>query len=176
MTTVNTDIDTLASEPVAVRLESGTEILIERLKTRQLMRLLKIITRGAGDILGDLNFSADMEAEEFTGQLLGAVVLSIPEAEEETIDFIKTMVLPANLIADPKSKPEKEINMERMVALSNELDNPELDDLVTILEQIITNEAQHMLALGKRLAVLLKLQQKFTPAKRSVSSKKSSKD
>jgi hypothetical protein len=118
MTTVNTDIDTLASEPVPITLESGTEILIERLKTRQLMRLLKIVTTGAGDVLTELKFSADMDTAEFTGQLLGAVILSIPEAEDETIDFLKTMVLPKGLIADPKSKPEREINADRIYALS----------------------------------------------------------
>lgn len=175
MTTVSTDIDTLASEPVPITLESGTEILIERLKTRQLMRLLKIVTTGAGEVLSELRFSSDMDTSEFTGQLLGAVILSIPEAEDETIDFIKTMVLPANLIADAKSKPEREINAERIFELSKELDNPPLEDLFTIMEQVITIEAPHMLALGKRLAVLLKLQQNFTPAKQSASSKKSSK-
>jgi hypothetical protein len=175
MTTVNTDIDTLASEPFPLTLESGTEILVQRLKTRQLMRLLKIITRGAGDVLTELKFSSDMDAEMFTGQLLGAVILSIPEAEDETIDFVKTMVLPATYIEAPRTPAEREANEVHLLALSNELDNPELGDLVTIMEQIITNEAQHMLALGKRLALLLKVQQKSATAKQSVSSKKSSK-
>lgn len=174
MTTVNTDIDTLASEPVPVTLESGTEIEIVRLKTRQLMKLLKIITSGAASVLGELSFSADMDPEEFTGNLIGAVILAIPEAEDETIEFLQTMVAPKGLIVDPRTKPEQEVNIGLEDALRAELQNPELEDLVTILEQIFRNEGPHILALGKRLAVLLAVQKKAATAKASVKQRVSS--
>lgn len=160
MTTGNTDLDTLASEAQSVTLESGLEIEVVRLRTRQTMSLLKIITRGAGPALSDLVLGADTETEQFTAAFIGAVVFSIPEAEDETIDFIRSMVIPAGLITDPKSKPEKEVNQGLLERLHDELENPELEDLVTIVEKVITNEAPHIVALGKRLAGLISFQRK----------------
>ena len=172
---VSKDIDTIASEPVPLALESGFKINVERLRTRQTMKLLKILTAGAGDVLGTLRFSEDADTAEFTGQLLGAMLLAIPDAEEETVAFIRAMVNPRDLIEDARSKPEKEVNENLLAALDAELENPELGDLVTIVEQIVKNEAPHILALGKRLALLLNVQQKSETAKQSASSKKSTK-
>ena len=56
MTTGNTDTDTLEAEPTLLALESGTSIKVERLKTRGLMALLKILTRGAAEVLPTLKF------------------------------------------------------------------------------------------------------------------------
>lgn len=175
MTTVNEDIDTIAADPALVTLESGSQILVQRLKTRQLMRLMKVLTRGAGEAITSLSFGEETSTEEFTGNLIGAVILSIPEAENETIDFIQSMVLPVGIIERPRTKPEIEVNEGLLTALAEELANPELDDLVTIVEHIVTTEAPHMLALGKRLAVLFKMQTKSDTAKRSASSRKSTK-
>lgn len=177
MTTGNTDMDTIASEPTPVVLVSGLEIKVERLKTRATMSLLKILTRGAGSVLGELSMSADTSAEDFTGQLIGAVILSIPEAEDETIDFINRMVVPAGL-KEGRRLSEKDLmaNAELDERLRKELDDPELEDLVTIVTEIVTNEAPNILALGKRLAVLLKAQQLNLTAKQSASSKTGSKD
>lgn len=174
MTTVNNDIDTLASEPTQLTLTSGIKIKVVRLKTRQLMKLLKILTSGAGSVLGSLKFSADMDPKEFTGSLIGAVILSIPEAEDETIDFIQTMVESDGLIVDPKSKPEKESNFELEKALRIELDNPELEDLTIILEEIVRNEAPHILALGKRLGQMLSAQKLSGTSKPNASSESGS--
>lgn len=174
MTTVNTDIDTLASEPGPVTLADGTNVNIERIRTRQLMRLLKILTRGAGGALSGLSFSADTSADEFTTQLIGAVIFSIPEAEEETIGFIQSMVSPADLIQGNRlSKAEMELNEAHYDNLNALLVNPDLDDLVTIIERIVVVEGPHVLALGKRLAVLFTAQKTNETAKRSASSKKS---
>lgn len=175
MTTGNTDIDTIASEGTPLALESGLEITVERLRTRQLMALLKILTRGAGAILSEIRFSADTDAEEFTGQLLGAVILSIPEAEDETIEFLNKMVSPSGLREGRLTAADIEANDALITQLRKEMDNPELEDLVTVVEQIIRNEGPHILALGKRLAVLLKAQQTSTTAKQRASSKSATK-
>lgn len=168
MTTENTEIDTLDPQPTPLALASGTKIEVERLRTRQLMKLLRILTRGAGDLLGSLSIDAETSTEEFAGQLIGAVVISIPEAEDETIEFIQAMVSPLGLVP-VRTKGDREYNAKIGEALYEELQNPELDDLVTIIEQVVRNEAEHILALGKRLAVLLRAQRANSTARQNSS-------
>lgn len=159
MTTVNADVDTIASEPSdVITLTTGEKVRVERLKTRQMMSLLKILTRGFGGALSSLFVAEDDSDEEFAGQLLGSMIVSIPEAEEETIDFIKKMVSPADLIEDPRTKAERGSNEEAYERLGKSLDNPEIEDLFAIMEVIIRTEAPHISQLGKRLAVLFKVQ------------------
>ena len=176
MTTGNTDLDTISSDPIPLTLESGFEIKIERLKTRALMALLKILTRGAAEVLGTLSFNSESSQEEFTGQLLAAVVLAIPEAEDETVEFIQRMVSPAGIKEGRLSKAEIQENVELEMTLRNELYDPEIGDLITIVSEIVTNEAPHIRALGNQLGVLLKAFQTSDAAKQGASSKSASKD
>lgn len=165
MTTVSEDIDTLASEAGPITLESGDEVNVERLRTRQLFKLLKILTRGAAPILGEISWSAETSPELFSQQLLGALVVSIPEAEEEAMEFIRAMVTPIGLIERPRTEAERAENYAKQDALSWVLNNPSLDDTVSILERVIQVEAPEILALGKRLGLLLRTQQTATTAK-----------
>jgi hypothetical protein len=87
-TTENSELDALTAEPKALALASGLEIEIERLKTRQLFKFVKIVTSGAGGLLGSLNLSSEGDSSEFAGQLLALTLVAIPEAEDEAIDFI----------------------------------------------------------------------------------------
>lgn len=170
MTDINPDIDTIDAEPTTISLESGFEVNIERIKTRQLLRLMRILTRGAGAALGQLQFGG--EQEDFVSSLLAAVVLAIPEAEDETIAFIRSMVTPAELVEKPRTKDDHAHNEELIQELDAEFFNPELEDIVAVLERVITLEAPHIMALGNRLAVLLKLQQTEATAKSSSATKK----
>lgn len=175
MTTGNTDTDTLLAEPVPLTLVSGRAIKVERLRTRALMSLLKILTSGAAEILPTLSFSADTSQEEFTGQLLGAMIMAIPEAEDEAVEFINRMVSPAGLKTGSRLTPgDMEFNMEAEMGLREELADPDLNDLLTIVSEIIKVEAPHIMALGKQLAVLFRAQQMSTAAKQGASSKNDS--
>lgn len=181
MTTVNEDIDAIAAEPKDLTLESGFPIKVLRIRTRATMSLLKILTRGAGEALATIRMGEDVTQEEFTGQLLGAVIVSIPEAEEETIEFLNRVVEPANLIDKPRLTPgDVEYNADQEDILRAELRDPSLDDLVTIVSEIIRIEGPHIMALGKRLAALLpmalssqKTDPPQKPAKKAVASSKS---
>lgn len=156
MTTVNEDIDAIAAEPKELTLESGFPIKVLRIRTRATMSLLKILTRGAGEAIATIRFGQDVTQEEFTGQLLGAVILSIPEAEDETIEFLNRVVEPAKLIDTPRLTPgDIEWNADQEELLRAELRDPSLDDLITIVGEIVKVEGPHILALGKRLAALL---------------------
>lgn len=156
MTTVSVDVDALVADPIPLTLISGFPIKVERLRTRATMALLKILTRGAGEALLSLRLGPDTDSEQFTGILLGAILVSIPEAEEETIEFINRMVTPGTLHEGARLSPgDIAWNVEQEELLRKELNDPELDDLVTILSEIIRNEAPHVLALGKQLVALL---------------------
>ena len=160
MTTGNPDIEILASDPKPLTLESGFEIVVSRLRTRALMSLMRILTVGAGEAIATIRLDADVTEEAFTGQLVAATLLAIPEAENETIEFINRMVEPAGIVVRTRTKADVQHNLELQEELREQLQDPELDDLFTIVEQIIRTEAPHMLALGKRLAALIQTMRK----------------
>lgn len=151
------EVDALESDNTPsgeVELTNGLKVQVNRLKTRETMKLLKILTRGASYALSTLDLKSD--PAEFAESLVVSVVFAIPEAEEETIDFIRAMVSPVELIDNPKSKAEKEVNQGILDQLEEALSNPELEDLVNIVTAIVQVEAPHIQALGKTLGLLLK--------------------
>ncbi len=159
-----TEIDKLDPVPESVTLENGMVVQLESLKSRQFLKLLRILTHGAlpgmrsAGIFDDM---ADLGADEFLGRLLSVTLLSIPDAEDETIKFIQSMCYPQGLIDRPNlNKQDLERNRALWSALDSELDNPSLGDLITIVEAIVKREAADIQALGKRLASMFKLAEK----------------
>lgn len=161
MTTGNPDIEALAADPTEITLASGLKVQVQRMKTRALMSLLKILTRGAGDLLRTMDTNGDDDA--FRGQLIAAIVFSIPEAEDETIEFIFRMVKPNGIREEGTiTRGDKEWNKDLWEQLQAELIDPELEDLISIVTGIVTNEAPHILALGKQLRALMPMVQAMT--------------
>jgi len=143
------EIDRL--DPIGRRfiLMSGVEVEIMPLKLRQFLKFLRILSSGAAEIWGDIRPSLEDDAQ-FMRDLVGIAIFAIPEAEEQTIDFIKSMVSPAGLPTGNDDVSRK----QRLVMwgeLSTELDNPELEDTISIIQSIIECEAKDLMALGKRL-------------------------
>lgn len=158
------DVDALAPSPEFLTLDSGLVVRVERLRTRGMFKLLKIVTRGAGPIFAQMPLDFD-DTEKFMGQLLAVVVMAIPEAEEETIEFLRFMVVPEAYDEYAKSKADQQKNVELFEELSRELDDPALTDSIAIISKIIENEAHDIQALGKQLAALVKTQFSFLGAK-----------
>jgi hypothetical protein len=148
------ETERLDPQPTPYRLESGTEIDLEPLKLRQFLRLLRIVTRGAADSLENITFDFE-DSQAFMQTFLGLVIFSIPEAENEAVDFIQSMVKPKGLTGDPKK------DIPKFEALHNELDNPELEDVITIIELIFKRESEDLRALGKRLGSMMKVAEKM---------------
>src|SRR4051812_16887233 len=90
------DIEVIIDEGDVVSLSTGTQVLIQPLKSRQFFKLLRIVTHGAGGLLMNMNFSGDDSPEQFAAKLLAIVGYAIPDAEDEVIDFLNSMVKPAN--------------------------------------------------------------------------------
>ncbi len=161
------EIDALDPANNVLTLSTGTRVEVKPLRTREFFKFLRIITRGARPAMVDLslfNLGEDVDISEFTGKLLGTMLLSIPEAEDEAVDFINAMVQPVGLIERPRglklSKLDNERNMELWTRVYTDLDNPELDDTVSIIETVVKAEAADIQALGKRLVAMFKMAQK----------------
>lgn len=143
------EVDVLDGVPTPIVLSNGLSVNVNRLKTRETLKLLKILTKGAGYALSAITSG---DGEEFAETLLLSMILAIPEAEDETLDFIRAMVVPAEITAGAKAKSK---NAELFNLLADALDNPELDDLIDICAAIIKVEAPHLEELGKKIALLL---------------------
>jgi len=164
---VANELDALDPVPEVVTLTTGTQVQIEDLKSRQFFKLLRIVTRGALPALRDFSVfqtDVDFDVKEFAGRFLSLMLLSIPEAEDEAIEFVNAMVKPVGLIERPRgsklSKQDLERNTELWQRVIVDLDNPELDDLVTIIEAVVKREAADIQALGKRLAAMFRMAEK----------------
>jgi hypothetical protein len=146
------DVEVIVDEGDLVTLSSGTQVKIIPLKARQFFKLMRIITHGAGGMLLNVKFSGDDTPEEFGAKLLALVGFAIPDAEDEVIDFLLSMVEAEGIKSGRSlSRQDKDANRELTDALIVELDNPELEDMVTLIEAIVQREATDLQALGKRL-------------------------
>jgi hypothetical protein len=155
------ETDRIDPPAVTVKLSNGSAVNLLRLKTRQMFRLLKIITRGGlgGGIAQMVDFTAP--AEVFVQQLLVVLALSIPESAQETLEFLAVMVEPYGLVRRAKlNKQDEEANALRWDRMNEFLANPPVEDTFTLIEAIIKQEAPEFQALGKRLAQTLALFQR----------------
>jgi hypothetical protein len=158
-------IDPVPEDEGTLTLSTGTELVLQPLKARQFFKLLKIVTRGAAPILPSLQFDAEASTEEWVQKFLAVIFMAIPESEQETLEFIASMIKPAGLI-EPKgrkailNKKEQELNDALWDRVEADLGNPELEDLFTIIEAIVRNEGEDLKALGKRLMSLFDLAKK----------------
>jgi hypothetical protein len=164
MTSSIDELSAIDPQPTTITLAGGTQVFIERLRARQFFRLLKIVTHGAMPILNDMRMLPDPRgnAEQFTYSLVSMILLSIPDAEDETISFIGSMCTPVGLRAGGRraTKEDTEYNANLWERLNNELVNPELDDILSIVEAIVRVESADIQALGKRLMAMFALAQK----------------
>lgn len=144
----------LGGEDKTFTLTTGSTVRIHSLKLREFLRLLKIVTRGGIPAIGALDF--DFESSEgFVQSFLALVLFAVPEAEDETVDFLQSMVEPAHLSGNV------EADSHARALLIQELDNPELEDMVNLLALIVRTEGRDLQALGKRLRTMFDVAQKM---------------
>ncbi len=155
------DVEVIVPEDETVTLSTGTVVRIQPLKARQFFKLLRIITHGAGGMLLNVQFSPTDTPEAFGAKLLALVGFAIPDAEDEVIEFLLSMVEPDGIKSGRNvTKIDRENNKALVEELTAEMDNPELEDLVTLIEAIVTREAEDLQALGKRLMTMFDLAKK----------------
>jgi hypothetical protein len=155
------DVEVIVDEGDVVELSTGFKIKVLPLKSRQFFKLLRIITHGAGGLLMNLNFSGDDSPEQFGAKLVALVAYAVPDAEDEVIEFLLAITEAVGTKSGRKlTKDERLANAELHEQLLDELDNPEMVDLITILETIVKRESEDLQALGKRLMAMFEVAKK----------------
>ncbi len=161
---MSAELKALDGFPEQIKLVSGNFVEIQDLKARQFFKFLRIVTHGALPLVQDMSLfrlGGDMDADEFGARLLSIMLLSIPDAENETIEFLESMCKPAGLIEGRNlNKQDTERNNALWDAFARDMANPELDDLISLIEAIVKREAADIQALGKRLQAMFNLAQK----------------
>jgi hypothetical protein len=155
-----TDIDRIDPVPDTLTLKCGIEVHVLDMRTRQLFKLLRIITHGAGTAFMQAGLDFNEDPAEFMKKLVTLVLFSIPDAEQETIDFLQSMLEPVGLCAKaPRdmSAKEREGNLALWTELNQELWNPDPEDTICLVENFVRRESSDMQALGKRLSQFLQL-------------------
>jgi hypothetical protein len=154
------ELDRLDPQPVSCTLSTGLEVELVRLRTRQFFRLLRVLTHGAGPALVQSGLDFRAEPEQFTQKLLMLVVMSIPDAEQEAIGFLQSMLRPTGITDRPESQLTKQQaadNKALWEQYNKDLFNPPLDDTIDLIEAIVRQEAPELQALGKRLQKMMAL-------------------
>lgn len=151
-----TELDALLPEPSETfALANGAVVRLIPLKMRELLKLLRIITRGGTALLPTLRFNNNTP-EQFAVQFVTVVAFAIPEAEDFAVDFVQSITRPADLQTGD-SDAVKKFNQQQLTELFIYLDNPELEDLFQIIEQLVYREKVNLQSLGKRLQAMFKI-------------------
>jgi hypothetical protein len=156
----DSELDRIDPQPETCKLSTGLQVDIVRMRTRQFFRLLRVLTHGAGPALtqAQLDFSGD--ASEFAKKLLTLVLISIPDAENEAVQFLASMCRPSGVVDKPSSQLTKQEAAENTALwdrFNEDLHNPELEDTIDLIEIIVRQEAPELQALGKKLQRVFKL-------------------
>lgn len=165
MSTSTSETDRLDPAASLVELADGRKVEIQRLKLRQLFRLLRIITRGGAGYLPMLRealagaSSDEDRAEAFGTQLIAIALIALPEAEDEAVEFIMSVVEPEGILPG-RDKHTVKTNDELRQSLAEYLYNPEPEDAITIIESVINREKTDLVSLGKRLMASFKVAEK----------------
>lgn len=136
---------------VTVETDKGpVECRVKRLKAREMLALLRVITRGFGGSIASIMIDAE-DPDAMQGQILGLMMVAIPESIDEFVDFVQIIVEPADG-SDARR-------------LKKALDNPEPEVVMAVAEIIAFQEKDDLVALvGKARAALARIQSLYKPS------------
>lgn len=172
------ELDALDPVPDTITLSDGTEVKLLDLKARQFFKLLRIISHGPA--MAALTNSSNLlqgDPEAVVMRLVGFLLVSIPDAYDETLAFLQDMVQPTGLKEVPVSADKAtkssatEHNQEKWAALVKAMDNPEIEDVVDLVDAIIKRESGDLAALGKKVASLFRVAEKTGQLEKPTSQK-----
>lgn len=157
------DIGTILPQPDLVTLVSGRQVRVKKLKTVELLALAGIAITGLGGQLGNLRLDPEEPTAAFVAKFAGLTLAAAFTAEgrDQVLAFIRLVCEPVGKVTVGKiDKAVKARNDALDAALAAELENPEPDDTITIIEAIARNNAGDMQSWGKRLAGIWNLAQR----------------
>lgn len=151
-----TDEQTALGVTDVITLTTGTVVRIRKLKTRELFALFRVAMAGLGGRIPDLRLDPDEANEVFAGKFLIMLLASLPESEDESMLFLQKVCEPVGLVPvgadDLGAKAIRERNEALKAALLAELNNPDPEDTIAIVEAIAMMNGTDAQRWGKRLA------------------------
>jgi hypothetical protein len=142
------DLDTITPAPAGEILVDGIRARVKRLKSREFLGLVRVLTLGLGPNIG--SFKLDGDEDEVKGQVVAMFIMAIPEAIDEFGQFLFTVV-------EPVDKTDGN-------ALQKSMQNPEIDVLLDIITVIAEQEVDDFRSLvGKAKAALMRIQSVYRP-------------
>lgn len=121
---------------------AGVLCKVNRVRTRELMLLARILTRGIGENMAMVDFKGD--PDEVEAQVLGLLVVAIPEAGDEVLDLLRVIVQPAEKIVDEQQRN----------AFAREMGNPDVDTMLDALGVMVRQERETFPLLVGKFRVL----------------------
>lgn len=141
---VDNDLGVILPEPGKMEI-GGIPVEVRRLKTREFLLLMRVITGGMGASMRDIRLNTKDE-EAMVADLISIVMLAIPFAIEEFGEFVISIV-------EAKNKHE------HAAQLRQALENPEIEDLMNIIGIVVEQERDDLGVLaGKARAWIAKIQ------------------
>jgi len=141
------DLESIVPAPGTIDVD-GIPARVRRLKSREFLSLIRVLTLGLGPNIGE--FKLDGDEDEVKGQVIAMFLMAIPEAIDEFGQFMFSIVDPV----DPKDGKE----------LAKRMKNPEVEvliDLITIVAEQEVNDFQSLV--GKAKAALTRIQSVYRP-------------
>jgi hypothetical protein len=139
MTASATEEFDVINPPEATLTVAGVTCTVRRVRLRQLMFAIRVLTNGMNESLAQVEFD-ELGQQEWMALLMAAV----PNAIDEFIDLINALV-----------QPPDQISKSELEALRRELENPDPELLVDLVPIIVAQEKDTFSALlGKATALL----------------------
>ena len=138
------DLEVILPEPGKVTID-GVECTVRHLKAREFFMLMRVLTQGVGPNLMQIRFQGKTD-EDMAGMVTGILLMAIPEALDDFMDLVQHLVEPVDVANRSKVKAA--------------LENPEIEELLPIVDALILNEKDNFAALlGKGRAYLARWQE-----------------
>jgi hypothetical protein len=120
---------------------AGVPCVVNRIRTRELMLLARVLTRGVGANLRMVDFDSD----DVDSQIMGLLIVAIPEAGDEILDLIRALVRPEEKL------PDKD---PRAATFHAEMANPDMDTTLDVLAVLVRQEKETFPLLVGKVKVL----------------------
>lgn len=137
----------IPEEGEPLKLEDGTLVTVRPLKLRELLALLKVVTRSTLSGIGGLAGASSQE--DFAVNLIALLINAVPENPEEVCELLRILVDPVAPEGGWKDRDEKhnaEVHLDNLL-----LEDPEITDSIDIITTVAYREAGDLEKLGKRI-------------------------
>lgn len=145
------DVEAIVPDEIRVTVD-GVDCRVKRLKTREFLSLMRVLTAGLGPGLGAVSIDFT-DSESASRDLAALMLLAVPNALPEFTVFLAGVVEPVD--GEQAGKVARYLH-----------DNPDLDVMLVVFEAIATQEKDDLSALvGKVQAMWGRLANLYSPKK-----------